>query len=183
MESKGINAVPVTLLDMYPKKTNDSYEKGRDFLSHSPYFDDLNEAYYEEWGAIYETFIHKVGGVRKRVLGTTVCIHKFPFFRYDFHPLGVAPGYHFFQVDGEVLRQSGKIRLHEQSGVLLHFKFIKPRFEEFIEQRIARNEDWDDSAEYRSYLETMQHKNTLEFYDEMYTRKLTSSEDIESFFR
>jgi len=172
MESVGANAIPVTLLDMYPEKTNDSYQRGQDFLNHSRYFDDLNEAYYEERGAIYDTFVHKVGGVRKRALGTTVCIHKFPFFKYDFYPLGVAPGYHFFQEDGKVLRQSEKIRINKQPGLLLHFKFIKPGFHEFVEQRIARNEDWDESAEYRAYREALgDGKSALELYDERFSKK------------
>jgi len=181
MESVNANVVPVTLLDMYPKKTNDDYQRGQDFLSHSPYFDDLNTTYYEEWGSIYEKFAHKVGGVRKRVLGTTVCIHKFPFFKYDFYPLEVAPGYHFFQADGKTIRQSRAIRLYGQPGVLLHFKFIKPGFYEFVEQRISNNQDWQDSAEYRSYLQVLRTKSTLKFYDERYTKRFTSFKDIECF--
>jgi len=182
MESSGTNVVPVTLLDMYPERTNDSYQKGTEFLRHSPFFDDLSDAYYEERGAIYGSFVHKVGGVRKRVLGATVCIHKFPFFKYEFYPLGVAPGYHFFQSDGKVLLQSENIKLHGKLSVLLHFKFIKPQFMEFIEKRVSNNQDWENSAEYRSYLQVLQSKKTLDFYDERYTKRLIKHEDLEKFF-
>jgi hypothetical protein len=169
---------------MYTKKTNNGYQKGHDFLSHSQYFDDLNPTYYRERGPIYGIFNHKVGGVRERVLGTMVCIHKFPLFKYDFYPLGVAPGYHFFQSDGKVLRQSDKIRLHGRTGVLLHFKFIKPGFKESIEQRIERNEDWDDSVEYKAYREALgTEKNALELYDERFSKKLINVESLGRFLR
>ena len=182
MEASGSNVVPVTLLDMYPKETNDSYQKGSDFLSHSPFFDDFNATYYEERGSIYGKYSHKVGGVRKRVLDTTVCIHKLPFFKYDFYPLGVAPGYHFFQAEGKVLRQSEKISLYQYPSVLLHFKFIKPDFKCFVEQRVRNNEDWDNSIEYKSYLDKMGQNKTLQFHNDTYTRELTENEDLKNFF-
>ncbi len=182
MESSGKNVVPVTLLDMYPERTNDSYQRGAEFLSHSPFFDDLNETYYEEREMIYEAFTFKVGGVRKRVLDTTVCIHKFPLFKYDFYPVGMAPGYHVFQVDGNILFQSEKIRLQVEPSVLLHFKFIKPRFQEFVAQRIKRNEDWDDSVEYRAYGKALgTEKSELELYDEKFSRRLRSVGSLNKF--
>ena len=182
METVNSNVVPVTLLDMYPKKTNDNYLRGQNFLDHSPYFDDLNTTYYEERAPIYKNFVHKVGGVRKRVFGTTVCIHKFPFFKYDFYPLEVAPGYHFFQEDGKVFHQSEKIRLHDKPGLLLHFKFIKPKLAEFIQSRIKNNQDWNNSAEYRSYLRVLERQQELFFYDVKYSKKFITIRDLEQFF-
>jgi hypothetical protein len=181
MEDSDRNAVPVTLLDMYPKKLNDNYFRGAEFLSHSPFFDDLNEAYYEDRGEVYESFNFWVGGVRKRVLGVEACITKFPLFKYNFYPLAMAPGYHFFQEDGEVLFQSEEINLHSEPGVLLHFKFIKPQFQQFVEQRISNNQDWENSAEYRSYFKALQTKNTLEFYDERFSRRLRSMGSLNKF--
>jgi hypothetical protein len=184
MESSGSNAVPATLLDMYPEKTHDNYRQGSPFLSHSPFFDDLNETWYEVWHQLYDTFIFRVGGVRKRKFGVTACMQKFPFFKYDFSPLGVAPGYHVFQQDGEVLFQSDKIRLHRCPGVLLHFKFIKPQLAEFVEQRINRNEDWEDSAEYRAYREVMgSNGDAMEFLDEKISKRFESIESLEKFLR
>jgi hypothetical protein len=184
MESSGSNAVPATLLDMYPRKVNDNYQQGTAFLTHSPFFDDLNETYYEVWHELYETSVFRVGGVRKRKFGVTACMQKFPLFKYDFSPLGVAPGYHVFQHNGEVLFQSDKIKLHRDPGVLLHFKFIKPQLAEFVEQRINRNEDWDDSAEYRAYREALGGKdNVLEFFDEKFSRKFENIESLGKFLR
>lgn len=181
MESSNVNAVPVTLLDMYPEKTNDSYQRGQGFLAHSPYFDVMNTTFYQERGSIYGKYCHKVGGLRKRALGKEVCIHKFPLIKYDFNPIGVAPGYHFFQDDGKILRQCDKIRLHDQFGVLLHFKFIKPNLAEFIQSRIKNNQDWDDSTEYRAYSKVLEGQEELSLYDVKYSKKLISIEDLEQF--
>lgn len=184
MEASGKNAVPVTLLDMYPKSTNDSYTRGRDFLEHSPYFDDFNETYYEDRGPVYEKFRFKVGGVRQRVFGTGCCITKFPFFKYDFQPLGMATGYHFFASNGKVLFESEKIRLHESPCILLHFKFIKPNLMAFVEKRIGRNEDWEDGLEYKAYRDELGLRSgVLEFYQEGISRKLDGMECLSKFWR
>ena len=82
--------------------------RGADFRDHSPYFDKLNPKYFGQHRAIYGTFFHKVGGMRKRVFDTAACIHKFPFFRYDFYPIGLAPGRHYFQRNGKSLRSSDR---------------------------------------------------------------------------
>jgi len=182
MESSGKNAVPVTLLDMYPEKLNDSYVRGVEFHSHSPFFDDFNEVHYEDRGRLYKTFNFWVGGVRKRALGVEACINKFPLFKYNFYPLEMSPGCHFFQKDGQVVLQSEAIKLHSDPGVLLHFKFIKPRFQEFVEQRIARNEDWGNSAEYKSYLQALQTNSTLELYDQKYSTKFLDTNNLKNFF-
>lgn len=183
MEISASNAVPTTLLDMYPYETNDQYRRGGDFLEHSPFFDGYSPSYYATRGTIYNTWVHKVGGVRKRVLGTTVCIHKLPFFRYDFSPIGVAPGYHFFQRDGRILRQSDQICLLEHPAVLLHFKFIKPDFKAFVGRRLAHNEDWNDSAEYRSYSEVLSSRDSIRFWSPEFSRRLERTTDLSAFFQ
>jgi len=181
MELVEANVIPTTLLDMYPREINDDYHAGSEFLEHSPYFDAFESPYYEERGQIYGGFSHKVGGVRKRALGTTVCIHKFPFFKYDFMPLGVAPGYHFFQDKGNVLMQSDKIRLFNEPGILMHFKFIKPCFRAFVERRICINEDWGDSAEYKAYREALGSSAVLQLYNDSVTRRFRDISCLDEF--
>ena len=106
-----------------------------------------------------------------------------PFFKYDFYPLAPSSGYHFFQENGKVLLDTDLIRLHRDPGVLLHFKFIKPQIQSFIEQRVERNEDWNDSSEYRAYLETIGNDRIdIQFYDNHYSRRLTSMQILDAFF-
>ena len=120
--------------------------------------------------------------MRARVFETTVCIHKFPFCKFIFQPLGVAPGYHVFQENNEVLRESDRIRLHQGCGVLLHFKFIKPNLREFIKTRVHNNEDWEDSSEHHGYLEKFGPDPKIGFFDPIVSRKLNYAYDLTDFF-
>lgn len=182
MEESGSNVVPVTLLDMYPKETNNNYKKGMGFLEHSQYFDKYNPVFYKSGSAVYKTFTHKTGGVRQRVFDKMVCIHKFPFFKYNFKPLGVAAGYHFFQFLGEITKNTDKIKLYEKPALLLHFKFIKPDLAGFFKRRVDLNQDWDDSSEYKSYAQKVTDEEAIIFFDKDYSEKLVISSDLNDFF-
>lgn len=181
MESEGSNVVSTTLLDMYPKETNNSYKKGMDFLSHSSYFDALNPKYYRP-GTYYGERVHNVGGVRERVFNKTVCILKFPFFKYNFQPLNMAAGYHFFQEDGSVIFESGKIKPLRLPCVLMHFKFMKPDLSAFFKRRVELNQDWDNSSEYQSYVDALPDESSLSFYDEGYSREMEDNASLKEFF-
>lgn len=182
MEYQNCNVAPVTLLDMYPNKTNDDYEKGGIFLDHSPFFDQYNTTYYKNVSTLYTSFVHKIGGVRERVFNKVVCITKFPFFKYNFPTIGLAPGYHFFQDSGVILKDSGKIQLLKEPSVLLHFKFIKPHLGNFFKRRVQLNEDWDNSSEYKSYASMIKSSSCITLYDENYSRKMENPEDLMRFF-
>ncbi|KAG1665682.1 hypothetical protein GQR58_019183 [Nymphon striatum] len=181
MESEGCNAVSTTLLDMYPKETNNGYKKGMDFLSHSSYFDTLNAQYYRP-GFYYGVRVHNVGGVRERVFNKTVCILKFPFFKYNFQPLQMAAGYHFFQENGKVIFESEKVKPLKLPCVLMHFKFIKPDLSAFFRRRVELNQDWDNSSEYQSYVDALPGESSLSFYDGGYSRRMESDESLREFF-
>ena len=183
MEEGGANVAPAFLLDMYPEQINDGYRSGDNFIEHSPYFDRCGSPYYEKAGTIYGDFNHLIGGVRKRVLNATVCIHKFPFFRFDFLPLSIAPGCHYFKKVRTIIGESARINLFGENAVLLHFKFIKPGFERFIEMRISNNEDWADSEEYRAYQSVVARNGAVRFYDEKITRRFLDVSSIDDFFK
>lgn len=180
MEILDKNVVPVTLLDMYPKKTNNNYQRGMSFLSHSSFFDDWCLELYEYF-FLYGKYVNKAGGVRKRVLNTRVCIHKFPFFKYDFQPLKLVAGYHFFQLDSKIVLESANICLFDPE-VLLHFKFIKPDLKSFFNRRVKLNQDWDDSSEYKSYLYELSKEKGIVFYSKKYSRRFESFKDLRLFF-
>lgn len=182
MEGANANALATNLVDMYPREIGELYVRGADFRDHSPYFDDLNPKYFGQHRPIYGTFFHKVGGMRKRVFDTAVCIHNFPFFRYDFYPIGLAPGRHYFQRNGEILRSSDQIRLLPHPAVLLHFKFLKPDFRSFVMGRIRNNQDWNDSSEYHAYLRYLDDTGSLRLFDQKYSRRLEHIDDLEKFF-
>jgi len=181
MESQESNVVFATLLDMYPEVINNGYKKGESFLNHSPFYDQYNPVYYKNVSVIYKKCMHKTGGMRKRVFGKTVCIHKFPFFKYDFSPVGLAAGYHFFQKSGEVLVDLDEIKPFEHSTVLLHFKFIKPHLDKFFKRRVVINQDWDDSSEYKAYAEAICQDPFIELFNAEFSKKITNAESLEVF--
>lgn len=165
MARQNANAVYTTLVDMYPYCLNDNYSSGADFRLHSPYHDKLDSTSIQEWKKIYNDRMHLVGGMRNRVFGVTVCLHKLPFFRYDFFPFEVAAGCHYFAFCNKVIDVSPKIRLYTRNGFLLHFKYLKPGFSDHVAERVHRNQDWNDSKEYRAYHDQMiQRKSPLVFY-------------------
>lgn len=183
MEYHDSNVVPTTLLDMYPDKTNDSYQKGQDFLMHSPFFDKHNTDYYKVLFSIYKSFSHITGGVRERIFDKTVCIHKFPFFKYNFKSVTVAAGCHYFQDrNGEVIKDTQEVKLFDVPAILLHFKFIKPSLRKFFENRVSINQDWDESSEYKSYANIMRNNSSLKLFDENYSRKFKDSQSLRFFF-
>lgn len=182
MAQSGANVVPATLLDMYPAELNDQYRAGQGFLEHCPYFDAPNPDYYEQHGEIYETWAHRVGGVRKRIFGKRVCIHKFPLIRYDFAPIVTAAGYHYFRVDRKTIKRSNKIKLLSHPAVLLHFKFIKPQFTDYVSRRIRQDQDWSDSAEYRAYAEKLAKQPKLSFMHGKYSTRLSTNSSLTQFF-
>jgi len=182
MEAADANVLATNLLDMYPRRLGEPYVPGADFRIHSPYFDRWNTVYYSEHHRIYDRSFHKVGGMRQRIFDARVCIHNFPFFKYDFSPLGLAPGRHYFEHEGKKLRSTGKIRLHEHPGILLHFKYLRPDFRQFVIDRIKNNQDWNESAEYRNYLRLLDADAPLYFFNPTYSKMMTCIDDLDPFF-
>jgi glycosyltransferase involved in cell wall biosynthesis len=181
MEAAGSNAVAAYLIDMYPRQINNAYVAGTSLIAHSPYFDVPQKKHYRLGREIYGGFRHRSGGMRERVFGKTVCLHKFPVFKYDFHPIGVATGCHYFQSGGELLVTSQSIRLAPDPVGLLHFKFVKPDLAAFVARRISENQDWQDSAEYRAYDEKLRDGPALSLFDAEYSRRFVGYEDVVRF--
>ena len=125
----------------------------------------------------------------------SLLISKFPFFKYDFQSIGVAPGYHFFQKDGEILRQSNKINILCQPGVLLHFKFVKPNLRDFFQESVQQDQDLNGvsdgnrraisswSAENKSYELFLSQNGGVNFFDQKYSKILNEINDLACFFR
>jgi len=170
MKASGKNVQPSLLLDMYPKSINQNYQPGLSFNNHSSFFDEFNTEFYHSHKPIFSNFSHKTGGVRERVFNINVCIHKFPLFKYDFD-YKISPGCHFFLDDkGQVVfEKSEKIFESTQPVFLLHYKFIKPDLAMQINRRIKRNQDWDNSAEYKSYSAKIK-SDEFTLYSDKYSR-------------
>jgi len=182
METTGSNCVGATLLDMYPKVLNNNYQQGESLIKHSPYFDDWNTSYYKTKSLLYDTFLWRVGGMRSRIMGVNPIIHKFPFFKYDFDPLAFNTGYHFFQYNGNVVVKAKRIKVLKTPVVLLHFKYVKHDLLDVFRKRIVNNQDWNNSSEYKLYVNALEKENMISFHDDHYSKKLNSVDDLSKFF-
>ena len=184
MESEDKTAAPAVLLDIYPHTLNNDYQSGDPFSKHSFYFDDWNPDFYSTHDVIYHSFYWLEGGLRARTLNTSNIIHKFPIVRYIFNEKTVQPNPHFFDYNNKHVLNAPKIRLTQHPAILLHYKFIKPDFLDFLKQQIANNEHWNNSQEYKKYYETLSSKRSITFYDEKFSRKLDiqSPELLEKFW-
>tara|TARA_B100000963_G_scaffold346131_1_gene351007 strand:- start:238 stop:480 length:243 start_codon:yes stop_codon:yes gene_type:complete len=71
------------------------------------------------------------------------------------------------------------IKIHSRHEYLLHFKFIKPNFEEFINNRIKNNQDWDNSSEYKMYRKL----NIYNLFHKDYSIKLENKSQLDNIFK
>jgi len=182
MQKNNTNAVPGVLLDIYPEKLNNSYQAGEAFSEHSVYFDKLNTEFYRSRSVLYNHFYWLEGGLRARTLNTYNIIHKFPIVKYNFSADIAEPNTHFFSRQGKHIFNSPFVKLNVYPVVLLHYKFIKPNFLDYVKQQIENDEHWHDSAEYKNYYDALKQKNEISFYDQNYSKKFERMADLEAFW-
>ena len=107
------------------------------------------------------------GGFRERVynkdkkLKKTYMLSKKSFFKYDFGKYyEISVGYHWIlkrtifklfseKIFNKLFRR--KLKFTNEMYVICHFKYFKKNYENFLTYKIDRNQDWDNSAEYKTY--------------------------------
>lgn len=183
MELNDLNVAPATLLDMYPKELNDDYNAGDKFLDHCRYFDRWNERYYLNKKILYSKFYWRVGGLRARTLNTENIISKFPFFKFNFSPLVIRAGCHFFANETHLLFASKNIRLTSNPCVLMHFKFIRPDFSSYLDRMVLENQHWHESKEYKQYQIALNGREYVSFFDEKFSQEYREQSDLAEFWR
>jgi len=182
MEANSANVMAATLLDMYPKVLNNDYRAGENFLSYVNYFDKWNDEFYRKKQRLYNGFNWLSGGLRERTMATDNIISKFPFFKFDFNPIYLRTGCHFFGYKEHILASSNNIRLIQWPGILLHFKFLRPNFIDYLERSVKRNQHWHNSIEYRNYLTALTGKDIVSFYDSRYSMEYKQESDLDAFW-
>ena len=176
MISNNSKACCFLLLDMYSNLC-ENYKKGKEFGNHSKYFDKFSNYYnYNKedktvngrWKTHF--FLNRpiCGGVRNRLIGVNCWIIKRSLF-YNDPQTYVGWGYHTI---------TGVSRVHPRLEYLLHYKFIKPNFKEFIQKRINNNQDWNNSSEYKQYIDI----NPKYIYDKNLSIKLKNKKQLDEIF-
>ena len=144
--SPEVNSVRSFMLDMYdPDQALGAvrYSSGDSFVEACGYFDRLGYEYATD--GVYEGLPVR-GGVRKRVFwasedqpGKPPFLGKLPFVRWD-QSMNLKASTHI--IDG--------VRPSKGNAVIQHFKFLGD-IAERVQEEVARNEHWDNSAQYRAY--------------------------------
>ena len=161
MKKKNATVCRFLLLDMY-SKTKKIYIRGEDFMNHSDHFDS-NLKHYEIYNrGLFN--LHIKGGVRKRISNCSPCIIKRSLFYYDFSSqYCIGHGYHYLiSKETKKILEKSDIKLYPYLEYLLHYKFIKPDFTEFVKKRIANNQDWNNSSEYKLFSKKLVNKKQLD---------------------
>lgn len=182
MKASGTNSVPAVLLDIYPEQLNNDYSAGDPFSEHSYFFDDLNGDYYRARSRIYKHFFWLEGGLRARCLDTYNIIHKFPVFRNDVYDHEIEFGAHFFYQGSTALMDTPLIRLEPLHAILLHYKYLKPNYVEYLQQEVANNQRWNNSSEYKNYLAVLQETGEFRFLDERLSKRYQVPDDLQKFW-
>lgn len=162
------NVAEFILIDFYPGTDfKDSFKSDTiNPFDHSKYYDlacDKNDYYITK--AKDNCRVLK-GGFRQRQFvekskanNHSFCLQKKSFFKFTFvrtHRLSVGmhwlfprpfTGWHF--KDWE--KYNCYINYYEPINVIAHFKFVKRNFEEYLQKRIERNQDWNQSQQYKQY--------------------------------
>lgn len=172
MKSEGSTLCCFLLLDMY-SRTEKKYKRGESFLDHSNYFDKLSNYYNlpHNYKRGITNYIH--GGTRGRILNLNCCLNKVSFFYNNFSNTKLYYGYHC------LISDMVNIKIHSRHEYLLHFKFIKPNFKEFINIRIKNNQDWDNSSEYKMYRKL----NIYNLFHKDYSIKLENKSQLDNIFK
>lgn len=181
------NVLETVLIDLYPKKQN---------LTQNPYnpslynycYDIFNEDFLSSDIALDNSRVVK-GGFRRRIFKigdnakSSVCLNKKSFFYNDFyktHELSV--GMHWilplrfdsWENYDHKPWYNQSIRYYKSQAAIAHLKFTNQDLVSHIKTRIQRNEDWDNSQEYKEYLS----KYTKAFYSDRFSRKFTSVSNL-----
>ena len=173
MLKQNCNIIQTILVDFYPSELNENkYKSSEHFLCHSKCFQRFTkETILVD---IAPDFSYDVkGGFRHNLLNpkipptfSSVCLSKKSFFYFNFYDTHkIAEGMHWVlpkdftcwwppNLAYSNWKQSNQfLRFYEQPIVLAHFKFLKPNLKLYFQQRIERNQDWNDSIEYKNCLQ------------------------------
>lgn len=191
MRNRQQNIGQSVLVEFYPRHNDDANTVSEDVfnpLEHSNYYDSFqNRDYYFTDTAPDNSFILK-GGMRQRVFWNekmtteAVCLSKKSFFQYTFadsHRLSA--GMHWLLPldfkDWSYLNwdhASQNLCYHQNVLIIAHFKFVRADLNSYFETRLQRNQDWNNSEEYRIYLR----KKQSSYFDKHISHQYTTTEKL-----
>jgi len=186
MKKTNSNVVFSCMIDFYPKNININYKSGCSFENYSPFYDIYKDNNYGFTNGSRKIKIKKIfckkkikigttlnGGMRKRVYNVTACLGKRSLIKYDFKEFELSVGCHWIIPKSDKSNEKN-IKYYNDFSIIKHFKFIKPSLKSFFEERVERNQDWNNSEEYKNYLKN--YKTT--FFDNNVSKYFISNTEL-----
>jgi len=151
MENQKTNIAQTCLVDFYPKRFDGvAYSTGTSFFEHSCYFHKFTEkTIYSK--AVYDTHNLSVG--MHWILPKDFTCWWPPEIAYS-----------------NWTESNRHLNITQQHFILAHFKYLKPDIKQVFQERIYRNQDWNNSCEYKRYLNYLSES----YYDEELTEIFTT---------
>tara|TARA_Y100000385_G_C13085526_1_gene636220 strand:- start:941 stop:1906 length:966 start_codon:yes stop_codon:yes gene_type:complete len=192
MEASGTNVAQFTLIDFYPiGKKEGIYDFGIDPFVNSKFYDkaiDNNDYFLDKTKdgslVIKGGFRHRLSE-KKKAKGNTYCLNKRSFFKFNFGDTHkISGGTHWIHPYEFVRwntfkkweKYSNIIKYDPEMNIIAHFKFAKRDFVSFVQNRVKRNQDFNNSKEYKGYL----NKGVSSFYHKDKTCKFISNNELYS---
>lgn len=188
LEQNNYNVGQTVLVEFYPKQLG--AKCGDDPFEHSDHYDKFEDKnmYYTDTAPDGSIVIK--GGVRQRVFthfpgpanNESCCLVKKSFFKYDFydsHKISVGMHwtlpYEFVDWSYEDWQtHAHQIRIDPQPSVLVHFKFVEQDLSNYFQTRVDRGQDWNNSEEYKKYVDNIPET----FYDEGTSIRYTNRDEL-----
>lgn len=161
LQQRDITVVSGILVDMYPKETLPPHPKeARDLYKGMDYFDKTGYE-YDKMGRII------LGGMRSRCLGVSPWLRKTSLFYYR---KGI-----FFETH-EIFPRKINSQCVDQLA-LLHYKFLPGDFKNYRE-RVAQENMYNGSVQYKGYLEKFSVSPGLSFFNPEVSGKYESPQSL-----
>lgn len=186
------NVLQTVLIDFYPRVMDNLKivsVDGFDPFESSPYYDSITDdwRYFNCMLDDMDKSSVLKGGMRHRCFGdvnttatnSSTCLSKRSFFKYTFYDeCFLDVGMHWIMphhpnsydhnwVDLDWEKHIRAVSYHKELIAIAHFKFAKPEIINVFKERVIRNEDWDNSQEYKQYIKQEQ----LLLFDDEYSCK------------
>jgi glycosyltransferase involved in cell wall biosynthesis len=172
LEAKKKHAFSALLLEMYSDKAikDTQYASGQRLEDVCPYFDRQFYHTKSDDAGPYRNQTFYFGGVRQRVFGAAgdFLLSKVPLLRYDSEVV-LAGGQHWTSFP--------KAEIAEESGCLLHFKFLAG-FGDYVAQEVTRKEHAVEAYQYKEYAKELTRNEATRLYDEQHSVRFRDSQQL-----
>jgi len=160
LQKENMSSASGIMVDMYPKELNLNQTEKNNIYDGIDYFD--------KSGYFLTKYSMITGGMRYRCLGAEVFLEKTPLFFLDKETV---------YLTHDIFPLEKNFQKNKKSIALLHYKFLSEDIENY-KDRIEKNAMAEGCRQYKIYMEKIDSKNAVNFYDENVSEKFTGANSL-----